>query len=1204
MGVRLTEEQRAVVENRGGTLLVSAAAGSGKTRVLVERLLDRVEREGLDVDRFLIITYTNAAAAELRARIVEEIGQRLAGRPEDGHLRRQSTLVYKAQISTIHAFCAQLLREQGHLLDINPDFRLLDESEAVLIMGEVLTDVLEKRYETIAPGDDFTQLVDTMSAGRDDSRLAQIVLHIRNKVQSHPRPERWLARQEAAFALEGISEAGETAWGRLLLEDAARQAGYWLGQMTRALDLCACDEAVERNYAPSLCATIAGLQALLAGTKQGWDQTRAALPIPFPTPGRKSAPADLPEFLQIKELRARCKKRMEKLAEGFADPSQALLEDLAAVRPAVRGLFALVTDFEAAYQAEKQRRGVLDFSDLEHMAVALLVDREGPTPLAEQLSVRFDEIMVDEYQDTNEVQNAIFSALSQRGRNLFLVGDVKQSIYRFRLADPTIFLEKYRRFRPAAEAGEGEARRMILSKNFRSQEQILEGANFLFRNLMSKELGEMDYRAEEALYTGGTLPWREACAVELDALDLSEDGDEGEAQPEEQAAKVSKDLQEARSAARRIRQLLDEGFPVSDGAGGLRPVRSGDIVILMRSPGGVLHHYARALGERGIPWEAEGSGDFFDATEVQVALSLLQIIDNPRQDVPLISVLRSPVYGFSADALSLLRAGCPEGDFYDALAAGAAAGDGDSAAFLAELEELRFGTVDRSCYQLIWHLYDRTSLMGIFGAMADGETRQANLLLLSELARKFEGAGHRGLFGFLSYLTRLREQGKRIAPPSTGSGGEGVRILTIHRSKGLEFPVVLLCGLSRRLNREDTMRPILFHPKLGVGPKRLDTERMVEYPTLARQAVARQVEYEMMAEELRLLYVAVTRAKEKLILSVALTGGGRDVAKLVSDAGCPVEPQALAGCQTVGQWVLLAVLARPEAHPLLTAAGAEALPPVGAQFGPPWDIRWVKGAALSQPPLERRVEEPGEEESPADPELAARLSWTYPHSGDVELPSKLTATQLKGRNLDDEVAEDTYPAAAGAVPQETRPTLRRPRFAEEEFGLTPAQKGTALHLVMQFIDFQQTGSAAQVSREVERLVRSAFLTPEQGKAVDVKRIAAFFASPLGREVRQSPTLRREFKFSILTPAADYWPGAGAGEQVLLQGVVDCFFETLEGITVVDFKTDQVRRENLAARAAEYRPQLMAYGRALEEITGRPVVRRVLWFFAQNAGIEV
>ena len=1185
MAFSLTEEQQAAVDNRGGGLLVSAAAGSGKTRVLVERLLARVE-EGADVDRFLVITYTKAAAAELRSRIVEELSDRLALRPTDGHLRRQATLVYKAGISTIHAFCAQLLRECGHLLDLDPDFRLCDEGEAGILMLRALNDVLDRRYE--AMDSDFAQLVDTMSAGRDDARLIQIVLDIRGRVQAHPNPAAWLEEQERTFALEGISDPVQTPWGQLLLADAAGQAAYWRRRMEEARDLCERDANLLANYGDSVAQTAQALQQFVEAASQGWDAARALLPIPFPTVGRKKMVDDPAAVELVKAIRTACKKRLEKLEDWFADSGDDLLADLRTVYPAMRGLFALVRDFEEAYAAEKARRGLVDFSDLEHMAVRLLVGEDGqPTELARQWSTRYDEIMVDEYQDTNEVQNAIFSALSKDGTNLFMVGDVKQSIYRFRLADPTIFLGKYRSFKPYTEAGEGEERRVILSRNFRSRPEVLEGCNDLFRAVMSVPFGEMEYSDDQALYPGAPFQPDSTYCVELDALDGDIDGEEG-------AEKVSRDLLEARFAARRIRDLLDQNFPVSDGEEGTRPVRPSDMVILLRSPNTVLRHYARALAERDILWEAEGGGDFFGSTEISVALSLLQIVDNPRQDVPLISVLRSPVYGFSADRLAQIRAASPDTDFYAALAAD----DGeDSKAFLAELDDLRFGSGDMSSHQLLWHIYDRTNLLGIFGAMEEGETRQGNLLALAELARQFEGAGHKGLFRFLTYLTRLRENGNTLMPPTPGRTGGGVRIMSIHKSKGLEFPVVLLCGLARRLNREDMSRPILFHPKLGVGPKGLDVERGIEYPTLARMAVACQLEREMMAEELRLLYVAMTRAKEKLILSVALTGGGKDLEKLAGDAGDPVDPQVLLACQSVGQWVLLHALCRPEAGALRRAAGQD-VAVLDTSFGPAWDIRFVDGTPLAQmPPHRWTAPQREQEEEEGGEDLTDLLRWTYPHEAEVAIPSKLTATQLKGRALDEEAAEE--------APRPARPlSFGRPRFAAEEMGLTAAQRGTALHQVLQYIDFERSETVEGVRAEISRLVEQQYITTQQGDAVDPAPIAAFFQSDLGQDLLSSVSLRREFKFSILEPASRYYPQAGEGEQVLFQGVVDCYYETLEGITVVDFKTDRVTKRSVSERAEHYRPQLEAYSRALEEITGKRVIRRVLWFFALNQSVDL
>ena len=1192
MGFPLTEEQRAVVEDRGGGLLVAAAAGSGKTRVLVERLLRRVQEEGADIDRFLVITYTKAAAAELRGRIAQELSARLAEAPGDRHLRRQAMLLYRTQISTIHAFCAQLLREHGHLLDLEADLRLCDESEAGVLMLQAMDQVLEARYEALDPESDFGCLLDTMSAGRDDSRLVEIALDIYNKVQSHPDPHAWLTEQGRVFDLEGITDAGETVWGRLLLDQAREQVSYWRTRMEEALELCQGDEKLSRGYAPSLTETLAGLAAFETALDQSWDRAAERSAVAFPRLGAVRGCEDPAAQERIKAIREACKKRLGKLGERFADSSGQLLEDLRAVAPAVRGLFALAEDFSAAYTALKRRRRLLDFSDLEHLAIRLLRESNGsPTELAQLVGSRYIEVMVDEYQDTNEAQNAIFGAISGGGRRLFMVGDVKQSIYRFRLADPTIFLGKYRTFKPRDQAAEGEDRRILLTKNFRSRPQVLEGANFLFRNIMSVPFGEMDYTADEALYPGAEFPGREEdYAVELDALDLSG------AEPEGEGEKVPRDLLEARFAARRIRALLEGGFQVADGEGGTRPLEQGDVVILLRSPNTVLRHYARALGEQGLAWEADGGEDFLTSTEASVALSCLRIVDNPRQDVPLISVLRSPVWSFSADRLAQIRSAAPDTDFYGALLAD---GGADVKEFLEELDRLRDLSCDMSCHQLLWEIYDRFGMLGIFSAMGDGETRRGNLLALAECARQFESAGHKGLYGFLSYLDRVMNAGGRLSAPSPAGEGGGVRILSIHRSKGLEVPVVFLCGLARRLNREDMQKPMLFHPKLGVGPKGLDQERMVEYTTLARQAVAAQLEREMMAEELRLLYVAMTRAKEKLVLTCALTGGARDLRKLAEDAACPVDPQALLTTQSAAQWVLLPVLARPDAGALRQAMERD-VPLTAADCGPAWDIRWVDGSDLAAAPDSRRAaaaaeETKAEELDPAA--LAERLSWRYPHQADTLIPSKLTATQLKGRNLDQEAAE--------AAPQPPRPILfPRPRFAAEALGLTAAQKGTALHLVMQFIDFSRAATKKGAAEEIQRLVRESVITPQQGEAADPARIAALFSSPLGRELLASDTLQREFKFSILVPARDYYPQAGEGEEVLLQGVVDCWFETLEGITVVDFKTDRLTGEDLPARAESYRNQLTAYGRALEEITGRPVVRKVLWFFRLDRAVEL
>lgn len=1191
MGFQLTNEQALAVTDRGGELLVSAAAGSGKTRVLVERLLRRVEEEQKNIDRFLVITYTRAAAAELRGRIAAELSDRLAQHPEDAFLRRQATLVYQAPISTVDAFCAQFLREEGHRLELEHDFRLCEENEARMLLEDVLNEVLEERYSTLTAGDDFAQLVDTMSDGRNDSRLVQIVLDVRSKIQSHPDPERWLREQTEQLALNGVTDVGQTPWGELLLANAKRQADYWASRLMEALELCEGDAKLTKGYAPSVQTALNGYLACSAAATVGWDEVRDKLgQITFPRMGAVRDCDDPAAQERIKAIWKGCKEQTEKLKKSFRDDSVGLLEDMRAVYPAVRGLFALVSDLEEAFTREKRRRGVLDFSDLEHLATKLLVDEKSdPTELAARWSERFDEVMVDEYQDANAVQDTLFTALSDHGKKLFLVGDVKQSIYRFRLADPTIFLNKYTAFPLCGQEKAGQPRKLLLSRNFRSRPQVLEGCNDLFRGIMSRSFGEMDYTDAEALYPKDT-PFAgdgEDYRVELDLLDCSAAGEEGD-----EGGKPRRDELEARFIARRIRKLLDEKFPVEDGEGGLRPVRPEDIVILLRSPNAVLADYAAALREQGIPWEADGGGEFFSALEIQVALSLLRVIDNPRQDVALIAALRSPVFGFSAERLAQLRAQTPRGDFYTALTQ--AEGE-DVKEFLSRLTALRRWSVDESCDRLLRRLYDETNLLGIFSAMDAGEARRSNLLLLSQLARSYEGSGHRGLYSFLTYLQRLEEQGKSPATSGAGAGSGGVKIMSIHRSKGLEFPVVLLAGLARQMNTMDQRSPMLFHPKLGVGPWRLDTERMVEYPTLPRMAVGKKMEQEQAAEELRLLYVAMTRAREKLILSCALTGGRKELDKLLLSASIPVEPQALLDCRSPAQWVLLYALARPEAAFLREGV----LPPSmrsNTSLGTKWDIFWqeAEGTAARQTEQVRVATSVSEE---AAEELAEQYRWVYPYEALTELPSKLTATQLKGREQDNEAAQETMPTA-------TVSHFDRPRFAAEQLGLTPTQRGTALHLVMQYIDFAQCGSLSEILGELERLTAEAFITPQQAEAVDGESILRFFTSSLGRELVASPTLRREFKFSLLVPAERYYPAATEGEQVLLQGVVDCYFETADGITVVDFKTDHVYGERLNERVREYAPQLTAYSEALAQITGKPVTRRLLWFFSEGRAIEV
>ena len=1183
MSVQLTESQRAVVEDQGGGLLVSAAAGSGKTRVLVERLFRRVlGPEQADVDDFLIITYTRAAAAELRGRIAQELSGRMAERPGDRHLQRQLLLVYQADIKTIDAFCTALLRENVHLLDfggergLTADFRVLDESEAMLLRRRVLPRVLEDFYAHLTPG--RSALADAFGFGRDDRGLEELVLDLYGKIQSHAYPERWLAEQKELWQ-NLPSSVGETVYGRELLRGLEQKARHWAGSLEEGLALMESDTSLAKSYGPAFRQGADMLAALAAALGRSWDEA-AALPLRWPrlTAARKCGSPELKAKLQSQW--SRCKKEMD-AARMILDVSSAEAgEDLHRSAPAMEALLDLCADFSGAYRREKLRRNVTDFSDQEHYAVELLLGGGGKaTELANVVSQRYREVMVDEYQDTNQVQNCIFSAISHGGRNLFTVGDVKQSIYRFRLADPTIFLEKYLAYPRAGEAEEGEPRKILLSQNFRSRRPVLEAANFVFRAIMSREMGEMDYGGEEQLNFGADyLPPRRDCSTEFHLLGVPlRQGEEGG---------FSRPMAEARFVAARIRRLLDEGYPITDpDTNTLRPCRAEDVVVLMRSPGPRLRHYARAMAEQDIPCLTQENEDFFSTMEIAVAYALLQILDNPRQDVPLITVLRSPLFGFTPDRLAVIRGAHPAGDFYEALAASP---EPDCAEFLARLGELRQRSKDLSVHRLVWRLYNELNVLGIFGAMAGGAERRENLIALYEYARSFEAAGYRGLFAFVSHLRLLLENGEQPAS-SSGSVSSGVQIMSVHRSKGLEFPVVILADLNKPFNRMDLQTPVLVHPKLGLGPMYIDLERRIRYPTAARQAVERRLSREMRAEEMRVLYVGMTRAREKLILVASMPSAGKKLADLTALSALPVPPETVDGAKSMAEWVLLPLLQRREAGELRSIAGMEE-GIYALTEDEPWLVRYHDGLDYVRPPC-RWI--PEERTPVREPDFdRAALDFVYPSQTACGIPTKLTATQLKGREKDQEIAENT-------VQPYVRRALAAPRFLSGDRPVTADQRGTATHLVMQYLPLD--GDPADTLTD---LTDRHLLTAEQAAAVDLPALRRFLSSPMAQSLRQAKRVEREYRFSLLVPAEDYYGEAVAGEQVLLQGVVDLYAETEEGLIVVDFKTDYVTEDTLEEKVRYYRPQIGAYSAALERILDKPVIRRVLYFFRTGQAVEV
>ncbi len=1170
MAEKLTPQQKMAVENRGGRLLVSAAAGSGKTKVLVDRLLGYIQdpRDPANIDDFLLITYTKAAAAELRGKIAAKISEKIAENPGDLHLQRQLQRIFLTKISTVHAFCADLLREYAYRLDLSSDFRVGDENECAQLRLKALNLVLEEAYRSAGDDSDFAAFVDTQGLGRSDSLVPEIIEKVYDSARCHLDSEKWLADCVKAAEAQDASDASQTLWGKYLMEDLFA----FLDMDIAAMESCARRlEAMDGMQKPAGNLTDTVFQLRRLRESKTWDQVVRNKDIDY---GRLTFPKKMEDPSRtepIKAVRKACKDALDKKLKAFSDPSDQVLADLAASAAAARGLVGMVRRFADEYDRLKRNARMLDFGDLEHRTLDLLLGktRAGATAAAREISCRFREIMVDEYQDSNAVQDAIFEVLSDQRQNLFMVGDVKQSIYQFRLADPGIFLAKYHAYQNAEDAAPGEGRKVLLSSNFRSGGGVIAGVNDIFYDCMSQKVGGLDYTQAEALQEGIAhiaLPEPE---VELHGISVREDT-YGE---------------EAAFVAQRIASLTDGTHFVRDGDT-LRPIAPQDVVILLRSPGSVGQRYADALQVRGIRCATGVGSNLLQTRQIAALRSLLQVISNPRQDIPLLAALASPVFGFTAEDLAQLRADSRKGCIYDSLCQWE---NPKGHAFLEILRQLRrcmrLGTLP----ELLERIFALTDMEAVFAAMPGGEARKNDLQSFYTLVSQFEATGPKDLEKFLEHLDALEQKGLLSGQENASAGA--VTIMSIHKSKGLEFPVVFLCGLSRRFNRESLNEPVLCHQELGLGLSCVDPETRVRYQAISKRAIAARMTAESLSEEMRVLYVALTRARDRLIMTYASDTLEADLQGMVSKMD--LCPRQMLTSQVVcpGQWVLLSALGRVEAGEFFQIADR---PEQLSLREPAWKI------AVSQAPELCSAVLPEEHAEVQLPEkilesIRQGLCFSYAHVAATEAPSKQTATQRKGRFRDTEASE--YASEAN-MPERI---WRKPSFLETRRGAT--EYGNAMHAAMQYLRYEACGSVQQTAAELGRLVQEGFLTPEQGELVNKRAIAAFFEGPLGRRIRECRHVIREFKFSILDDGKSYAPEL-AGEYVLLQGVVDCALLEEDGIVLVDFKTDRVTEETLDQLTAHYAPQVQTYAEALERIYQMPVKECYLWFFRLNRSARV
>jgi len=1170
MAERLTKQQEMAVRDRGGKLLVSAAAGSGKTKVLVDRLLSYLEdpADPANLNDFLIITYTKAAAAELRGKIAAKLTERIAEFPENRHLQQQMQRLYLTKISTVHSFCADILREYAYRLDISPDFRVADENECIEVQHQAMESVLNEAYERAGDDPVFCAFVDTQGLGRDDRLIPEILLKVYNSAKCHLKPNGWLDWCLDAFKTEEVTDAGETIWGRYLIDDLHS----YLDMQVAALKACICkalDTDEMEKPVVLLKDTVVQLERLRASNC--WDDIVRYRQIDYGRLVFSKKCTDQLLIERIKAVRGACKSGLDKKLRSFSDDSSQVLLDLGHARTAAEGLINLVKQFEEEYERRKKARKMLDFGDLEHKMLDLLIGkgRTGPTSLAYEIGERFREVMVDEYQDSNEVQDAIFHALTLKKQNCFMVGDVKQSIYQFRLADPGIFLDKYNQYIYAEEAKPGEGRKILLSKNFRSGNGVMSAVNDVFTCCMSKGVGGLEYGDDEQLREGVPHQALPDSEIELYALQVQQDTY----------------AEESAFVADRILHLLDGKHMVRDKES-LRPIIPDDIVILLRSPGSVGAEFCYALEQRGIRCTMGGGGDLLQTEEISVLRSILQIISNPLQDIPLIAALSSRVFAFTADELAQIRGNKRRGSYYKAVKQSCL----DKAVkFVDDLAYLRKAARIYNLPQLIQQIFLKTRMDSIFASLPDGEQKIENLHAFCQFAANYESSGRRDLERFLDHLSVLEKKGLNSGSEQRVPGA--VTVMSIHKSKGLEFPVVFLSGLSRGFNHESSKAQVLCDKTLGIGLSCVDADKRVRYPTIAKKAIACKMVSDSISEEMRVLYVAMTRPKDRLIMTYAeknLENEIRDIALridlsgkqlMTSDVDCP------------GSWVLQTAIRRTEAGALFEIGGQ---PEETAVHTPCWDIAVCQGkvdAVNTVAPITQRRDLPKH----APEMIKSGIAFSYAYTPATQIPSKQTATALKGRYKDQEASENCG---------EIKPIFRKfrmPAFVEEN--VSGIEHGNAMHAVMQYIQFSCCDDLDGVQVELNRLVNDKLISQKQAETVDAQKIVNLFKSEIGNLLRTSANVLREFKFSLLTEVTDIHPELKE-ERILLQGVVDCAIIEPDGITVIDFKTDKVTEQNLLQLVDQYKPQVLAYKDAMQRIYQTNVKAAYLYFFQLGEFVEI
>ena len=1232
--VKWTTEQLQAIKEKGSNILVAAAAGSGKTAVLVERIIHKIIDDKTDIDKMLVVTFTNAAAAEMREKILEAIYQKLEQYPTNSHLQRQITLLNKANICTIHSFCLDVIHNYFYELDLPSNFKIADTTEIDLLKQEVIDDLFEEKYTQ--NDSDFLELLEMYTGYRDDEPLQKLILNIYDFIQSNPFPEKWLHEKIKLFDAKEIEDISTTLWGQVVLEEIKQELEDCLFKLkSMQNELSKYPECIK--FYQVINEDIFQIENALNKTNS-WEETYHIISqINFSKwPVDKKVTVSIKE--EAKEIRDRVKKVFKEKIIGLINvTSEEVKKDFEKIYPTLKKLENLILEFSHNFAEKKKEKNCIDFNDIEHFALKIILDENGKkTIVAKKYEEKFDEIAIDEYQDSNLVQESILTSISN-GKNIFMVGDVKQSIYKFREARPELFLQKYEEYKNKEEKTESDNLKIQLFRNFRSRNNILDITNLVFEAIMSKSLGDIDYNENEYLNYGANYPELKvneesnnyAGIAELNIIDMKENDsivvvkDEETEEDLEELERIEDDVLEARFVAKRIKELLQSKYLVYDKKKGYRPIEPKDIVILLRATSTLAPIYEKELSDFDLPVFSDNSISYLESVEIETILSVLKLIDNPMQDIPLVVVLRSSIGNFTDNDLVSIRLTDKNCNFYDALLKTKISCEeplkSKIEGFLSKLENWKNKSEYLPLNELIWQIYLDTGYYQYVGLLPNGAIRQANLKTLFEKAKQYENASFKGLFNFIQFIEKLKKQNGDLASAKLiGENANVIRIMSIHKSKGLEFPVVFLCNTHKKFNLSDLNDTILMHQDLGLGPTLIDTNRKIRYNTIAKQAVGLKIKQETLSEEERILYVALTRAKEKLII----TGRSKDLAKALQEKernlsiypitdDFKIDSKLIKNSKSYLDWLEYVYLFHLGKSISLKGKLLELDDIITLKTFNKQDL--IKELQMQDAEEEKNVEEIIKKEILEDKanlsELKQILEWQYKYGVDTKLPTKTSVSKLKQEKVNNLLSinsktnwEETEENQSSAV-QEKNDNLKYINLEKLEntdtSNITAAKKGTLVHMCIQKLDEKKDYQLKDVEQLIQTLVEKEIITELEAKAIDIDLIYSYTQSELFKELKQAKEVHKEQPFYINIPAKEIFEEAkefDSEKNILVQGIIDLYYiDKQDKIHLIDFKTDYVPKGKEKQIAEKYKLQIAIYSKALEQALGRPTDTAQIYF---------